>query len=289
MTKITKKTTASASCEEREPDFISASHQLTKMLFSKELESGLQLKESLLAKEFNVTRPAMREALSQAIGWRLVEYVPYCGYRIRVFTLGDLRDWVETREGIEPIAARRVAKRGLTDAERSELKNLIDRITIPIAQRSDPNDLLRDDMAFHYAIVRMSGNCRFNEPGLAGFYNSVLSHHHRYLWTLLSYTNTPERSDYPDVDAYFAATESETNRSHRLILQALETQDDIAAEAHVRLHCFSQTKNIYDAIKLFGDESIPLDELENTEAMQWLISQSSQAAARANTGKEKHV
>ena len=31
----------------------------------------------------------MREALSQAIGWRLVEYVPYCGYRIRVFTLGD--------------------------------------------------------------------------------------------------------------------------------------------------------------------------------------------------------
>ncbi len=282
MTKATKKTTASTSCEEREPDFISASHQLTKMLFSKELESGLQLKESLLAKNFNVTRPAMREALSQAIGWRLVEYVPYCGYRIRVFTLGDLRDWVETREGIEPIAARRVAKRGLTDAERAELQNLIDRITIPMAQRNDPNDLLRDDMAFHYAIVRMSGNCRFNEPGLAGFYNSVLSHHHRYLWTLLSYTNTPERGDYPDVDTYFAATESATNRSHRLILQALETQDYIAAEAHVRLHCSSQTKNIYDAIKLFGDESIPLDELENTEAMQRLISQSRPMASKAN-------
>ena len=52
MMKTTKKTTTSESCEEREPDFISASHQLTKMLFSKELQSGLQLKESLLAKEF---------------------------------------------------------------------------------------------------------------------------------------------------------------------------------------------------------------------------------------------
>ena len=82
------------------PDFISASEQLTRLLFSKELESGYPLKESLLAKQFHVTRPAMREALSQAIGWRLVEYVPYCGYRIRVFTLGDLRDWTELREAI---------------------------------------------------------------------------------------------------------------------------------------------------------------------------------------------
>ena len=271
-----------APCDDREPDFISASHQLTQMLFSKELESGLQLKESLLAREFNVTRPAMREALSQAIGWRLVEYVPYCGYRIRVFTLGDLRDWVETREGIEPIAARRLAVRGLTPAEKKELRSLLDKTMIPMAGRNDPNDLLRDDMAFHYAIIRMSGNCRFNEPGLAGFYNSALAHHHRYLWTLLSYTNTPVRSEYPDIDSYFAATESATNRSHNLILQALETQDYIAAEAHVRLHCHSQTQNIYDAIKLFGDETLPLDELENTEAMQRLLSQLGTVIAKSN-------
>ena len=262
-----------APCEEREPDFISASHQLTQKLFSKELESGFQLKESLLAKEFNVTRPAMREALSQAIGWRLVEYVPYCGYRIRVFTLGDLRDWVETREGIEPIAARRLAERGLTTTEKNELHTLLDKTMIPMAKREDPNDLLRDDMAFHYAIVRMSGNRRFNEPGLAGFYNSVLAHHHRYLWTLLSYTTAPERNSYPDLDSYFASTEVRTNRSHELILQALETQDSVAAEAHVRHHCSFQTQNMYDAIKLFGDESLPLDELENTEAMKELIAQ----------------
>ena len=283
MPKTTKKSSAKpAPCEEREPDFISASHQLTQKLFSKELESGLQLKESLLAKEFNVTRPAMREALSQAIGWRLVEYVPYCGYRIRVFTLGDLRDWVETREGIEPIAARRLAERGLTTAEKKELRALLDKTTIPMAKRDDPNDLLRDDMAFHYAIVRMSGNCRFNEPGLAGFYNSVLAHHHRYLWTLLSYTTTPERNTYPDLDSYFASTEVSTNRSHELILQALETRDDLAAEAHVRQHCFSQTQSTYNAIKLFGDESLPLDELENTEAMKHLISQFGTVVAKSN-------
>ncbi len=199
------------------------------MLFSKELESGIQLKESVLAKEFNVTRPAMREALSQAIGWRLVEYIPYCGYRIRVFTLGDLRDWVETREGIEPIAARRVASRGLTNDEKKELHGLLAKCMIPMAKREDPNDLLRDDMAFHYAIVRMSGNCRFNEPGLAGFYNSVLSHHHRYLWTLLSYTNAPERNSYPDLYAYCASSEVETTRSHAVFLHALESRDWLAA------------------------------------------------------------
>ena len=274
-----------AIADEREPDFISASHQLTKKLFSKELESGVQLKESVLAKEFNVTRPAMREALSQAIGWRLVEYVPYCGYRIRVFTLGDLRDWYETREGIEPIAARRVAKRGLTSAEKRELRSLLEKTMVPMSKRGDYNDLLRDDMAFHYAIVRMSGNCRFNEPGLAGFYNSVLAHHHRYLWTLLSYTNTPERNFYPDLDSYFASTETETNRSHKLILQALETQDYLAAEAHVRQHCACQTDRILQAITIFGDESIPLDELENTEAMQRLLAQFGQAVSKQMKGK----
>ncbi len=271
--------------DNREPDFISASQQLTRKLFSMELESGVPLKESLLAKEFNVTRPAMREALSQAIGWRLVEYVPYCGYRIRVFTLGDLRDWVETREGIEPVAARRVAARGLTPAEKDELRGLLAKICRPTAQRHDSNDLLRDDMAFHYAIVRMSGNCRFNEPGFTGFYNSVLAHHHRFLWTLLSYIDNPERDNYPNLDAYFAATEADTARSHQLILQALETQDPLAAEAHVRQHCASQTRGLLRAIALLGDESTPLDELQNTEGARKLISQFGLVIARATKQK----
>ncbi len=286
MTKFTDKNKTSSrkpvACEEHEPDFIAASTLLTKMLFSKELESGLQLKESVLAKEFNVTRPAMREALSQAIGWRLVEYVPYCGYRIRVFTLGDLRDWAETREGIEPIAARRLASRGLTEDEREELHRLLEKCMRPMANRKDLNDLLRDDLAFHYVMVRMSGNRRFNEPGLAGFYNSILSHHHRNLWTLFSYTNSPERSSFSSLDDYFASTEVTTNRSHQWILQALESKDWLSAETHVRNHCASQTRNILMAIKLIGDETIPLDELENTEAVQKLLSDFAPVIAKAN-------
>ena len=255
----------------REPDFVSALNQLTQMLFSKELESGVQLKESVLAREFHVSRPAMREALSQLIGWRLVEYVPYCGYRIRVFTLGDLRDWVEMREAIEPLAARRLASRGLTEAERQELHTLLSKCMIPRAQRSDPTDLLRDDMAFHYAIVRMCGNSRFNDPGLAGYYNSVMSQHRRRLWTLLSYCYAPERDSFPSLDAYFASTEPMTNRSHQFILQALEAGDPLAAEAHVRSHCASQTENILRAIALFGNEDIPLDELDTTDVMKRLL------------------
>ena len=257
----------------REPDFLSALRQLTQKLFSMEMESGHALKESVLAREFNVSRPAIREALSQAVGWRLVDYVPYCGYRIHVFTLGDLRDWVEMREAIEPLAARRLASRGLTASEKKELHRLLEKCLVPLAQRQDPADLLRDDMAFHYAIVRMSGNSRFNTPEIAAFYNSVKRHHHRRLWKILAYFHDPMRASFQNVDEFFASTEPVTNHSHELILQALESKDPLGAEAHVRSHCARQTQNVQRAVALFENEDLALDDLDKTKVMKEILKQ----------------
>ena len=267
----------------REPDFLSALRQLTQKLFSMEMESGHALKESVLAREFNVSRPAIREALSQAVGWRLVDYVPYCGYRIHVFTLGDLRDWVEMREAIEPLAAR-----GLTTSEKKELRRLLEKCLVPLAKREDPADLLRDDMAFHYAIVRMCGNNSFNNPEIAAFYNSVKRHHHRRLWKILAYFHDPMRDSFQNVDEFFASTEPVTNHSHELILQALESKDPLGAEAHVRSHCAQQTQNVQRAIALFENEELALDDLDKTKVMKEILKQTEGKRCRKKTENRFH-
>ena len=249
----------------REMDVESALTQLRTKLLSAPLKGGQPLKESALAREFGVSRASVREALNQLVAQRLVEYVPFCGFRVRVFTLGDLRDWIEMREAIEPIAARRLARRGLTPAERDELRALC-------RQSNDNSDAIasrRADLDFHHAIVRMSGNHRFADSGLL-CYNIMASQIDYGLWSLLAYWHAPAW-DYEvgagtavDFDTYLELSRGDTDRSHEFILHALEAGDSHGAEWHVRHHVASQTIDVDNAIAFLGDDTIPLERLDES-------------------------
>ena len=71
---------------------------------------GEQLRETKIAEKFGLSRAAVREALNQMVSMDLMEYVPYCGYRLREYTLYNMLEWYELREAIEPMAARRLAQ-----------------------------------------------------------------------------------------------------------------------------------------------------------------------------------
>ena len=91
------------------PAGVQALHILLDKLRNNEYPPGTPLRETVLAVEFDLSRNAVREALNRMVGWDIVEYLPFRGYRIRNLSLRDLLEWYELREAIEPIAARRLA------------------------------------------------------------------------------------------------------------------------------------------------------------------------------------
>lgn len=146
------------------PVFLEAQEKLFRKFMEGRLRNGEPLKESVLAQEFGVNRRAMREALCQAVGWGIVEYVSFCGFRIRDFTLGDLLDLEELRDGCESVAARKLAQTGSAEAI-ARLEHIISE-----AERAaDAGDHVRFaslDMAFHLELLRSSGNDKFRSPAI---------------------------------------------------------------------------------------------------------------------------
>ena len=68
----------------------------------------------------------------------------------------ELRDAIEVRRALEPMAARRMAEKG-DQAARDDLKRLLNRF-IEAVQLSDAAEVARLDEEFHSAIVEGSGN-----------------------------------------------------------------------------------------------------------------------------------
>lgn len=141
------------------PGGLFAQQVLLNKIENGEFNSGQALKESVIAKETGLSRQAVREALNQMVGWGLVQYTPYCGYKIKEFTIYDVLEWQELREAIEPIAARKLAE--------SPSLSVIERLEECLEKEKEAfetND--RDkasycDLMFHSTVITSCGNKRF--------------------------------------------------------------------------------------------------------------------------------
>jgi len=131
---------------------------------SQRLTIGMPLRESLLAKQFCVKRGAMREALCQAVGWGLVEYVSFCGFRIRDFTLADFRDWLELRDAVESTSAGKLA-RSYTPEIVEKLSTILRQSREAMAS-GDHNRFNELDADFHLSIIQACGNHKFCSPAI---------------------------------------------------------------------------------------------------------------------------
>jgi DNA-binding FadR family transcriptional regulator len=120
-----------------------------------------------------VSRTVMREVMKVLAGKGMVESRPKIGTRIRersawnfldpdvlawryssTSSLEDARALFELRRGIEPLAAALAARRRRPD-DIARLYTLYERME----QAADDNDRFTDaDLAFHQAILRMTGN-----------------------------------------------------------------------------------------------------------------------------------
>jgi DNA-binding GntR family transcriptional regulator len=121
-------------------------------------QPGQRLKENELARQFNVSRVPVREALMELASQGVVYYSPRRGARLMHVDGLKLRKVLEVRERLETLALRTALQ--MIRSEPAALKPLDDAV-IAMDEASRNNDALgaaKADVAFHRALCVASGN-----------------------------------------------------------------------------------------------------------------------------------
>jgi DNA-binding GntR family transcriptional regulator len=199
-------------------DFSTASEyvyrELRKRIFGKKLRAGQRLPEASLARELEVSRTPVREALRRLANEGLVDFIPNLGARLVFPTPGEVQDAYELREYLECLAVKKAAKLiRPPDLYRLE-ENILEEEQAFAERHLD--EYLRVNMAFHGIIAEASGNRM-----LAEFVGNVLSRIYVYMVLFESFFDFDSN---PSLD------------EHRQILSALRHNDPDLAEKLIRTH-----------------------------------------------------
>ncbi len=117
--------------------------------------AGTQLKELVLAREFNVSQAPIREALRELEGSGLVTSERYRGTRVRGADLDEMRESYELRATLEVRAVELAMP--CSPQTIAELNNCLDAMTAAAA-RKDSERYIDDALRFHRLLIEASGN-----------------------------------------------------------------------------------------------------------------------------------
>lgn len=187
------------------------------------IERGVILKEARLARDLDVGRGALREAISRLEGLQLLKREPNLGVRVFDFA-AEIDQILVVREAIEGMASR-IAATTMSNADLLLLRRQVDvSLDKALAGRFETNTV--DD--FHFIIARATNN-----PRIAHLVCDNLAFQLRLVWH--GAVTHPGR--------FLAAAQE-----HGEIVAALEARDPERAEATMRRH-ISNTRNYASAVQ----------------------------------------
>jgi DNA-binding GntR family transcriptional regulator len=175
---------------------------------------GEHLVEARIARQLHVSRGPVREAFKLLRAEGLVDEEPRRGTFVVTLSAADVREVYDLRAAVEARAARRLAEARDPGAI-AELRGLLDRIG-QAAASGDRRAVSRNDLAFHEAICRLSGNSRLH---------AVFVRHAPALHAMLRLDDQlyPRLEDIAD--------------QHRPIVDAIAAGDPAAAADACSRHC----------------------------------------------------
>ena len=130
---------------------------LRDQLVTLQIRPGEPIDDARAARELEVGRTPVREALKRLEDDRLVVSYPRRGTFATAVDITDLAYINEIRVQLEPLAARRAAERA-TAGQRAGIGELLTNFGTIHDLPADPTDLMRLDMTVHRAIYRAAGN-----------------------------------------------------------------------------------------------------------------------------------
>lgn len=130
---------------------------ISERIASGDFGSNERLTEAQLVAELQVSRGAVREAMSKLAADGLIEIELNKGAVVRAITRKDMADFLQVRALFEGFAARRAAERIAEPGIREAIHEVIEQCNA-LEANPGPAGMIDNDTAFHSAIMDMSGN-----------------------------------------------------------------------------------------------------------------------------------
>ena len=186
-----------------------------------QIAQGSKLSETKLAKELDVSRGPLREAIRRLEGMNLIEHIPQQGARVVEINLNLILQIHDTREALESKAAA-LAAVNMSSKDIDQLHREID--TQSKFMQENTGIPAESDYAFHEMVIKGSKNNIIERTLLHELYNLI---------KMFRYQNE------------FART-STTNAliEHRQIAYAIEQRDAELAEVTMHRHCARSRERI---------------------------------------------
>lgn len=140
-------------------DYIYA--QIRKKIILKQLNKGQRLAEGALAKEFNVSRTPVREAIRRLANDGLVKIIPNWGAHLVVPTIEEVIDTSLVRQALEEIAIKKAVKL-ITPMHIYRLEEQII-IEEKASKENDVEAYIKANNDFHLIIAEASGSKTLQE------------------------------------------------------------------------------------------------------------------------------
>jgi DNA-binding GntR family transcriptional regulator len=130
--------------------------EVLRQLLDGEIPLGAQLDERTLAAQIGVSRTPVREAIIQLVREGLVDYYPYRGHFVKMWTPKEVNDLFEVRKVLEALAVR-LAVRKVSEEDLDELRTIVADIQDAL-RHGDIEGFSEADRLFHNTIVQKTGN-----------------------------------------------------------------------------------------------------------------------------------
>ncbi len=193
-----------------------------------DLPQGSKLSETRLARDLDVSRGPLREAIRNLEGMNLIEHVPQQGARVVTLSMKTILEIYDTREALESKAAS-LAAINMESSEIDELHRIIDAQSKFMHDNSNAFIPAESDYAFHEVLIRGAKNKVIESALLRRLYHLI---------KMFRYQNE------------FASTSTSNSLlEHRQIVYAIEQRDPELAEVTVRRHIVRARNRIERRLK----------------------------------------
>lgn len=191
-----------------------AYEELKHLILENRMPAGTQALEQEVARQLNMSRTPVREALIRLAQEGMVEVRPRHGMRVLPVSVADMREIYEILASLEAAAAGAAARRGVGPQQMAVLEQAV--ATMEDAERRDDRVAwAAGDAMFHRLLVEASGNRR-----LVAMVEAVRDQSHRVRMLTLQLRPRPVNS----------------NRDHAEVLQAIRDRDEETAYRVHRRH-----------------------------------------------------
>ncbi|MED4601038.1 GntR family transcriptional regulator [Paenibacillus validus] len=206
--------------------FIVVYETLKKKIMEGELPSNTPLVEEKLAKEFQMSRTPIREAIRHLVQDGLVEFFPRRGALVKEITVKDLEDIFTVREALEGISAR-IAASVITEQKIILLHEALKKADQEL-ENGDKDQSFELGNTLHEIVLDVANNNKILTI-VSDFKNQIQRFHY------FSY-HIPGRLEL-------------SNKEHWEIFEAIQAGDGELAERRMRKHVRGTKESILFAVK----------------------------------------